>query len=90
MFTFAKVEVIWFDTLASDQSLALLHVLHINYVSDKTSGLRLKFETLISAKDKLTHCVSPQNNTDVGHRGFDNRHPILTVLVETLLKVVER
>jgi len=31
-FTFAevKVEVIWFDTLLSDQSLALLHVLHID------------------------------------------------------------
>ena len=36
LFTFAsaKVEVIWFDTLVSDQSLALLHVLHINSVSD--------------------------------------------------------
>jgi len=31
LFTFAKVEVIWFDTLVSDhQSLALLRVLHIN------------------------------------------------------------
>jgi len=31
-FTFAevKVEVIWLDTLLSDQSLALLHVLHID------------------------------------------------------------
>jgi len=26
----ARVEVIWFDTFVSDQSLALLHVLHIN------------------------------------------------------------
>ena len=32
-------EVIWFDVLVSDQSSALLHVLHINYVSDQTSGL---------------------------------------------------
>ena len=30
LFTFAKVEVMWFDTLISDQSLALLRVLHIN------------------------------------------------------------
>jgi len=32
LFTFAetKAEVIWFDTLVSDQRLALLHVLHIN------------------------------------------------------------
>ena len=29
LFTFAKVEVIWFDTLVSYQSLALLQVLHI-------------------------------------------------------------
>ena len=47
--------MIWFDTLVLDQSLALLHVLHINYVSDhQTFGLRLKFETLVSAKDKVT------------------------------------
>jgi len=30
LFTFAKAEVIWFDTLISAQSLALLHALHIN------------------------------------------------------------
>jgi len=29
-FAWAKLEVIWFDTLVADQSLALLHVLHIN------------------------------------------------------------
>jgi len=29
LFTFAEVEVIWFDTLVSDQTLALLQVLHI-------------------------------------------------------------
>jgi len=38
-FAYLKVEVIWFDTLVSDQ----------------TVGLRLKFETLVSAKDKVTH-----------------------------------
>ena len=34
LFSFTKVEVIWFDTFVSDQSLLLLHVLlllHINY-----------------------------------------------------------
>ena len=30
LFTFVRVEVIWLDTVASDQSLALLHVLRIN------------------------------------------------------------
>jgi len=30
LFTSAKDEVIWFDSLVSDQSLAFLHVLHIN------------------------------------------------------------
>jgi len=30
LFTFAEVVVIWFDTLVSDQSLALLRVLPIN------------------------------------------------------------
>ena len=30
LFTSAKVEVILFDTFVTDQSLALLHVLHIN------------------------------------------------------------
>jgi len=29
-FTFVKVGVIWFDSLASGQSLTLFHVLHIN------------------------------------------------------------
>ena len=29
--TVAKVEVIWFDTLASDQSLPSLNVLHTNF-----------------------------------------------------------
>ena len=36
---FAKVGVIWFDTLVSDVTLALLHVLHINWVSGQTFGL---------------------------------------------------
>ena len=39
----AKVEMIWFDTLVSDQNSTLLHVLRINQVSEQTSGLRLKF-----------------------------------------------
>jgi len=43
--TVAKVEVIWFDTLASDQSLPSLNVLHTNF---KQFGLRLKFETCLS------------------------------------------
>ena len=47
--------MIWFDTLVSDQSLALLHVLPIDYVSDQTFGLRLKFETSVS--DKVTQRV---------------------------------
>ena len=54
----AKVEVIWFDTLVSDQSLALLHVLDTNQGSDHTFDLRLKcdkFETP-QATDKVTHC----------------------------------
>ena len=41
-----------FFTWCSDQSLAFLYVLHINQVWGKTFGLRLKFETLVSAKDK--------------------------------------
>ena len=41
----AKFEVIWFDTLASDQSLPSLNVLHTNF---KQFGLRLKFETCLS------------------------------------------
>ena len=50
-----------FILLVLDQSLALLHVLHINYVSDKTFGLRLKFETFVSAKDKVTHFILTEN-----------------------------
>jgi len=59
LFTFAsmKAEVIWFDTLVSDhQSLALFHVLHINWVSVQTFGLRQKFETLVSVKDSDPVC----------------------------------
>ena len=37
--------MIWFDTLASDQSLPSLNVLHSNF---KQFGLRLKFETCLS------------------------------------------
>ena len=46
--------MILFDTSVSDQSLASLHVLHINYVSGQTLDLGLKFETLVSAKHKGT------------------------------------
>ena len=42
----------WFDTLVLDHSFALLHVMHINTVSDQIFGLRLNFESLVSAKDK--------------------------------------
>ena len=45
---YAKAELIWFDILVSDQCLALIHVLHINSVSDQTFGIRLKFDTLVS------------------------------------------
>jgi len=58
LFIFAKVEVIWFDTLVSGHSLALLHVLHINSVSHQTFGLGLKFETLVSAKDEVNKYLS--------------------------------
>jgi len=52
-FYLTKVEVVWFHTLVSDQSLALLHVLCISYlVADNTFGLGLNFESLVSAKDK--------------------------------------
>ena len=47
LFTFGKVDVIWFDTRVSDRSS--LHVLHISQVSDQTFGLKLKVETLASA-----------------------------------------
>jgi len=56
-FTFANIEMVWFDTLISDQSLALLHILLINNVSNQTFGVRLKFETFISAKDKVTQRI---------------------------------
>ena len=39
LFTFAIVEVIWFDTSVSDQCLTLYQVMHINKVSDETFGL---------------------------------------------------
>ena len=58
LFIFAKVELIWFDTVVSDQSLALLHVLRINSVSHQTFGLGLKFETLVSAKDEVNQYLS--------------------------------
>jgi len=57
LFTFAKIEVIWFDTLVSDQSLAILRVLHINQVSGQTFGRRFKFEALVSVKDCDALCT---------------------------------
>jgi len=57
LFTFAKIEVIWFDTLVSDQSLAILRILHINQVSGQTFGLRFKFEALVSVKDGDALCT---------------------------------
>ena len=51
-----KRQLKWFGLRLSDESLALLHVLHINYVSQQTFGLRLKFETLVSPKDKMAQC----------------------------------
>jgi len=47
LFTFAKIEEIWFDTLVPDKRLALLHVLHTNYISDRALDNRLKLETLV-------------------------------------------
>ena len=35
--------MVWFDSLVSRQTLALLNVLHIIYISEKTSSLSLKF-----------------------------------------------
>jgi len=54
LFTFGKVDVIWFDTRVSDRSS--LHVLHISQVSDQTFGLKLKVETGLSIRycDPLT------------------------------------
>ena len=54
--------MIWFDTLVLDQSIALLHVLRINSVSEQTFGLGLKFETSVSVKDrKVTQCIYSSN-----------------------------
>ena len=55
-----KVEVIWFDTVVSEQSLKFsitIFILPINYVSDQNFGVRLKFETLVSAKYNVTECI---------------------------------
>jgi len=59
LFTFAqaKVKVIWCDNLVFDQSLQLLNVLHISYISHQTLGLKLKLGTLVSAKDKVTRSI---------------------------------
>jgi len=55
-FAYAKVEGISFDTFVSDQSLALLHAVHINQVSGQTFGLRLKFDTGLSKSWSDTLC----------------------------------
>jgi len=49
-----KRKLTCFDAWVSDPSFASLHVLHINYVSEQTFGLVLKFETSFSAKNKAT------------------------------------
>ena len=47
----------WFDTLVSDQSLTVLFcILFGSQLSYQTFGQRLKFETLVTAKDRLIHC----------------------------------
>jgi len=51
-FTSPKVEVILFDTFVSDQSYFTFCIL-LTYLR-----LRLKIETLISMKDKVTHSVA--------------------------------
>jgi len=56
LFAFAEVGALSSDISVPDQSLVLLHILHINLVSLQTFGLRLKFETLVSAKHKVTQC----------------------------------
>ena len=43
-------------TFVSDQSLALLDVVHINQVSGQTFGLRLKFDTGLSKSWSDTLC----------------------------------
>ena len=50
VFTSAKAEVISFDNIVSDQSLALLDIVHINQASDK------RRRQWSSAKDKVTQC----------------------------------
>ena len=52
LLTSVTVGLNWFDALVSYQTLALLHVLHINWVSEQTFGLAVKFESLVWAKDK--------------------------------------
>ena len=48
VFTFAKVEVISFDTLVSDQSLVLLHVLHITIRYDTRCYFNVRSKADIS------------------------------------------
>jgi len=52
LLTSATVGLNWFDALVSNQTLALIHVLHVNWVSEQTFGLAVKFESLVWATDK--------------------------------------
>jgi len=59
------------------RSLASLHILHINEVSDQTFGLRLKFETLVSAKIPFVVNKDYQSGPLVEESaGDDNRRPL--------------
>ena len=48
LFTFAKVEVIWFNTFVSDQSLALLQVTFCILIRSQTKLLK-SFEGVVRA-----------------------------------------
>jgi len=60
LFTFAKVEEIWFDILVSDQSLALLRVLHINQVKGKGKVFPYSLPSVGPGADPGVQAVSPQ------------------------------
>ena len=80
--------MIWFATLVSDQSLALLHILHINQASGQTFGLvaeihfNLAFNTdrlcfQVSKKSVLTyrkHFWHNVRNAKMPHYNEDNWH----------------
>ena len=60
LFTFAIVEVIWFDTSLSDQCLTLYQVMHINKVSDETFGV---WHVSERQNDPLNHILQLQTIT---------------------------